>query len=154
MNTEEKIRILTERNKQNALTFSFVKSISMIIAGLLLFSMVMGFLMMYFFDQEFLENNNLVGAFGSLKTFLGITIGLLVANILALIWFSKGEVLGYVLYVLTNVVFIGFFAFWLSHEFETFALLFLAFFASFSVLIGYYGMRKIKYDKELEPYLD
>ncbi len=152
MDRQEKYEILKERNKQNDLTFSFIKSISLIISGILAFTMVMGLVMMLFFDTDFLEENNLTGAFGDLKNFLFVVITLIVINAGGLIWYGKGEILGLVGYILTNLVFASFFGLWVVKDFEIFALLLLLFFLSFSFLVAFYGQRKIKFQKEIEMY--
>ncbi|MCB0477884.1 MAG: hypothetical protein KDC84_06960 [Crocinitomicaceae bacterium] len=152
MDKKEKFEILAERNKQNELTFSFIRSIAMVVMGLLAFTMLMGLFTMFFFDDQFLEESNLTGTFGDLKSFLITVLALIVVNVGGLIWFSKGEIIGFVGYVLTNLIFAGFFGLWVVQDFEIFALLFLLYFLSFSVLIGYYGLRRIKFKKEIEPY--
>ncbi|MEZ4938703.1 MAG: hypothetical protein R2799_14025 [Crocinitomicaceae bacterium] len=152
MDIKEKLEILTERNKQNALTFSFIRSIAMIVMGLMAFTMLMGLFMMMFFDDEFLEASNLTGTLGDLQSFLLVVLSLIVVNVGGLIWFSRGEVIGLVGYLLTNLIFAGFFGLWVVQQFEIFALLFLLYFLTFSVLIWFYGMRQIKFQKEIEPY--
>ena len=154
MDRQEKYEILAERNKQNDLTFNFIKSISLILSGILLLTMVVGLLMQVFFDAEFLEENGLTSAFGDLRSFLFAVITLLVVNVAGLFIFARGEVLGLIAYVLTNIVFTGFFLLWVITDFELFALLLLPFFLSFSMLVGFYGMRKIKFKKEISMYQD
>lgn len=152
MDQQEKFEILKERNHQNDLTFSFIRSISFILMGLLAFTMLMGLFTMLFFDQEFLEAANLEDSLGDLQTFIYVVLGLTTVNILGLVWFSKGEILGLIAYILTNLVFAAFFLMWVVQQLEIFALLLLLYFLSFSVLVGYYGLRKIKFGKEIEPY--
>lgn len=154
MDRQEKYEILAERNKQNDLTFNFIKSISLILSGILLFTMIAGLLMQVFVDTEFLEENGLTSAFGDLRSFLFVVIALLVVNVAGLFIFDRGEVLGLIAYVLTNIVFTGFFLLWIITDFELFALLLLLFFLSFSILVGFYGMRKIKFKKEISMYQD
>lgn len=154
MDKESRILILEERNKQNDLTFSFVKSIGLIISGLILFTLIFGYFTMYVFDQNFLDANELTDLFGDLGNVLLFSIGICSLNILGLLLFSKGQKIGLFFYVFTNCVFACFFGAWAILEIEFFAIILFLFFVSFSILVGFYGSRKIKWGKELKSFMN
>ena len=150
MEKEEKIEILKERNKQTELTFSFVNSIAMGISGIMLFSLVMGYL--YFlnfsngdtFLQEFFSDwNDLHAVFITLILIASV-------NVLGLILLSKSKMIGWWLYAITS----AFFAF-ILFVFGVYLGYFLSFaYMSFTVLLRIYGVRKIKQGKELNEVLN